>query len=60
MDEQVSQPNILFITDDQHRWDFFEGLVPSLRTPNLELLKMYILFFSQLYHLPLRQFFMAT
>jgi len=29
-------PNILLITDDQHRFDFFEGgPVESLRTPNL-------------------------
>ncbi|MFW6133010.1 MAG: sulfatase [Planctomycetota bacterium] len=31
-----ASPNILLITDDQHRFDFFQGgAVPSLRTPNL-------------------------
>mgnify|MGYP006275069339 CR=1 FL=1 len=34
------QPNILLITDDQHRFDFFEGgEVPGLRAPNLERLR---------------------
>lgn len=35
------QPNILLITDDQHRWDFYgdTGAVPTLRTPNLDRLR---------------------
>jgi arylsulfatase A-like enzyme len=29
--------NILLITDDEHRWDFFDNrTVPTLRTPNLD------------------------
>jgi arylsulfatase A-like enzyme len=32
----MTSPNILLITNDQHRFDFFEGgAVPTLRTPNL-------------------------
>ena len=35
------KPNILLITDDQHRWDFFgdTGAVSSLRTPSLDRLR---------------------
>ncbi len=34
------RPNILLITDDQHRWDFFDDrFVPSLRTPALDRLR---------------------
>jgi choline-sulfatase len=38
---QSAQPNILLITDDQHRWDFFgdTGVVSSLRTPALDRLR---------------------
>lgn len=34
-------PNILFLTDDQHRWDFFPwtGAAPSLQAPNLDRLR---------------------
>ena len=34
-------PNILFLTDDQHRWDWFgdTGTVPGLRTPHLDALR---------------------
>ncbi len=37
----TDRPNILFITDDQHRWDFFgdTGAVETLRTPNLDRLR---------------------
>lgn len=36
----MSQPNILLITNDQHRYDFYEGgAVPSLRAPNLARLR---------------------
>ena len=32
----MNRLNILLITDDQHRWDFFEGgVAPTLRTPAL-------------------------
>lgn len=32
----MTPPNILLITNDQHRYDFFEnGAVPALRTPNI-------------------------
>lgn len=35
-----SKPNILLITSDQHRWDFYDNhTVPSLRSPNLTRLK---------------------
>jgi len=34
------RPNILLITDDEHRWDFWDdGIVPTLRTPNLDRLR---------------------
>lgn len=35
------RPNILLITDDQHRWDFYgdTGVVPTLRTPNMDRLR---------------------
>lgn len=36
----TEQRNILLITDDQHRWDFFGGgAIPDLRTPNLDRLR---------------------
>jgi len=36
----ADRPNILLITNDQHRWDFFEGgAVPGLRAPNLARLR---------------------
>jgi arylsulfatase A-like enzyme len=37
----ADHPNILLITDDQHRWDFYgdTGVVPTLRTPNLDRLR---------------------
>ena len=36
----MSQPNVLLITNDQHRFDFLEGgAVPELRTPNLTRLR---------------------
>jgi arylsulfatase len=36
-----SRPNILLITDDQHRWDFYgsSGAVPTLRTPGFDRLQ---------------------
>lgn len=30
------KPNILFIIDDQHRWDYLQSKQPWLRTPNLQ------------------------
>jgi arylsulfatase A-like enzyme len=39
-DASTGQPNILLITDDQHRWDFFDNrTVPALRTPTLDRLR---------------------
>lgn len=36
----MKQPNILLITDDQHRWDLFDNrTVTGLRTPNLDRLR---------------------
>jgi choline-sulfatase len=34
-------PNILLLTDDQHRWDWFgdTGTVPALRTPHMDALR---------------------
>lgn len=40
MSTPVEKPNILLITDDQHRFDFFEGgAVAGLKTPNWNRLK---------------------
>ena len=38
---ETRRPNILLITDDQHRFDFFGDMetVPSLKTPNLDRLR---------------------
>jgi len=36
MTEQAQRPNILFIIDDQHRWDYLQAMHPWLRTPNLQ------------------------
>lgn len=39
MAEQI-KPNILFLTDDEHRWDFYTGgLIEGLRTPAIDRLK---------------------
>ena len=32
----MTKPNILFILDDQHRWNFTQAHQPWLRTPNLQ------------------------
>lgn len=39
MDEE-RKPNILFLTDDEHRWDFYtDGLINGLETPTVDRLK---------------------
>lgn len=36
----MQRPNILFITNDQHRYDFYEGgPIPGLQTPNISRLR---------------------
>ncbi|MFP4027341.1 MAG: sulfatase [Candidatus Brocadiia bacterium] len=36
----MAPPNILLITNDQHRFDFYEGgVIPGLRTPNISRLR---------------------
>jgi len=49
MDESL-KPNILLITDDEHRWDCFDRtLIPSLQTPNLDRLRQEGLYLPHTY-----------
>lgn len=37
---ETRRPNILFLTDDEHRWDFYTGgLIEGLQTPTVDRLK---------------------
>ncbi|MCA1808817.1 MAG: sulfatase-like hydrolase/transferase, partial [Lentisphaerae bacterium] len=37
---EKQRPNILFLTDDEHRWDFYTGgLIDGLETPTIDRLK---------------------
>jgi arylsulfatase A-like enzyme len=46
----MNTPNILFITDDQHRWDFYDNrTVPSLNVPTLTRLQQQGTIFTHAY-----------
>lgn len=45
--KESGRPNIIFLMDDQHRWDAFGFVNPAVQTPNLDTLAKDGVFFDQ-------------
>ncbi len=41
------RPNVIFLMDDQHRWDTFGFVNPAVQTPNLDAIAKEGVFFDQ-------------